>query len=116
MQVTWSKCTGDVWCNLLTLNLRHEQFRGVEGVYIIWHGGPKPAVVYVGQGAIAQRLETHRENPAILAFSRLGLFVTWAWVRTDARDGVERHLANRLRPLVGVAHPITAAIEVNLPW
>lgn len=35
MQVTWSKCTGDVWCNLLTLNLRHERFRGVQGVFII---------------------------------------------------------------------------------
>lgn len=90
MQVSWNKCTGDVWCNFLNLNLAHNHFQNMEGVYIIWHGGANPATVYVGQGAIAERLQAHRANPQILAYSSYGLFVTWARVDAASRGGVER--------------------------
>ena len=116
MQVSWNKCTGDVWCNLINLNLAHSHFQNMEGVYIIWHGGSNPATVYVGQGAIADRLQAHRINPEILAYSSHGLFVTWASVNAASRSGVERYLADRLNPKVGAAHPQIAPIAVNLPW
>jgi hypothetical protein len=32
------------------------------------------------------------------------------------RNGVERYLANTLRPIVGSAFPDVPPIEVNLPW
>ena len=74
----------------MTVNLSHVHFRGLEGVYIIWHGGQNPRVVYVGQGAIADRLAAHREELTNTQYSSLGLFVTWAYVDPAYRDGVER--------------------------
>jgi hypothetical protein len=116
MQLSWNKCQGDVWCSLATVNLAHVHFNQMEGVYIIWHGGPKAATVYVGQGNVRQRLTEHRNDPQIQAFSSLGLFVTWAAVPAAQRNGVEAYLARKLAPRVGELHPTAPQIEANLPW
>ena len=115
-QLNWIKCEGNAWCSLLTLNLAHLHFHGLEGVYVIWHGGPTPRTVYVGQGHISGRLAAHRGEQAILQYSIHGLFATWAAVDVLWRDGAERYLADRLAPLVGVAHPQVVPIPVNFPW
>ncbi|QGZ95818.1 hypothetical protein [Terricaulis silvestris] len=86
------------------------------GVYIIWHGGPAPRVVRVGQGDVADRLCVHRLDDEILAFGHDGLYVTWAAVPATSIDGVERYLAETLAPIVGDRFPSTQAIPVNLPW
>jgi hypothetical protein len=114
--LNWIKCEGNVWCPFLTVNLQHQHFRGLAGVYIIWHSGQTPWTVYVGQGDIADRLLRHRSDPEILQYSSLGLFVTWASVVSSLRDGIERYLADQLRPKVGAAHPNAPPIPVNLPW
>src|SRR5712691_6954545 len=97
----WNKCQGNVWCPLLTVNLQHPHFQNLAGVYIIWHGGQAPWTVYVGQGNIAERLAEHRTDPRILQYSSLGLFVTWASVIAPLRDGIERYLADKLKPKEG---------------
>ncbi len=118
----WTKCEGDQWCTLSRVNLDHPHFKGLQGVYIIWHGGTggtQPWTVYVGQGAIAERLAEHRRNPEILKYSQHGgLFVTWAqWhVLMPSLDGMEKFLADTLKPRVGSRHPSVASVEVNLPW
>lgn len=115
--LTWNKCEGNVWCPFLTVNLQHPHFQNLGGVYIIWHGGPTPWTVYVGQGNnIAERITAHRSDQRILQYGSLGLFVTWASVMPALRDGVERYLADQLRPKEGVAHPQVAPILVSLPW
>ena len=114
--LNWIKCQENEWCGLLTVNLQHPHFHGLEGVYIIWHGGEKPWTVYVGQGAIADRLAAHRTEPSIRQYAPWGLFVTWAKVDAFSREGVERFLADRLAPKEGVAHPQAPPIAVNLPW
>lgn len=116
MTLSWNKCEGNAWCPFLTVNLDHPTFRSLEGVYVIWHGGQTPWTVYVGQGAIADRLRAHRQEQAILQYSHLGLFVTWAYVPSASRDGVERFLADQLRPRAGVHHPNVFPTPVNLPW
>ncbi len=116
MTLSWIKCTGNKWCPLDTVDLDHPHFEGLEGVYIIWHGGPKAATVRVGQGVIRDRLRAHRSDTAIQAFSEQGLYVTWAAVGAGDRDGVETYLASRLNPLVGDRFPLRIPIEVNLPW
>ena len=116
MQLQWGKCTSGSWCDFMKLDLAHSVFDGLEGVYIIWHSGDHPATVYVGQGVIKDRTQAHRSEPEILAFSGSGLFVTWASVDRASRDGVERFLADSLKPKVGTTHPQTAPIAVNLPW
>jgi len=115
--LTWNRCEGNAWCPFLTVNLNHPHFRGMTGVYIIWHGGQNPQTVYVGQGEIAARIAMHRSDPRILQYSSLGLFVTWASVPLQpVREGIERYLADRLRPRVGEAHPNVPPVGGNLPW
>jgi len=46
MILNWIKCGGDQWCDFFNLNLNHSHFDNIEGVYIIWHGAPRAAVVY----------------------------------------------------------------------
>lgn len=100
----------------MNVNLKHPHFNNLVGVYIIWHSGQQPATVYVGQGNIADRLAQHRQDDAILKFSHLGLFVTWAQVDNRVQGGVERFLANGLKPKVGQHHPSDSPITVNFPW
>lgn len=116
MKLYWLKCAGDQWCRLLNVNLAHEHFDGLEGVYIIWHGAPNPAVVYVGQGNIRDRLSEHRKNPAILTYKGQELYVTWAKVDAPYRNGIEKFLADLWKPKIGVSHPDATPIEVNSPW
>jgi hypothetical protein len=66
---------------------------------------------------IRDRLGAHRQDESIRAYRQHGdLFVTWARVPAASRGGVERFLATRLNPRVGVAFPNVPVIEVNLPW
>ena len=115
-QLQWNKCQGEVWCNLLNLNLEHSHFDNMSGVYIIWHGGQNAATVRIGSGAIRDRLRAHREDPAILRYKDLGLFVTWAVVSASMQGNVERYLADSLRPIVGERFPDVLPEVVNLPW
>jgi hypothetical protein len=73
-------------------------------------------MVYVGQGKIRDRLKDHRNDPRIQAYSKLGLYTTWASAQTAKRDSVEAYLAKIYDPLVGERRPAAAPITVNLPW
>ncbi len=116
MNVAWNKCEGRSWCSLNSVNLSHEHFDDMEGVYVIWHGGPTPKVVRVGQGVIRTRLAAHRQDEEIQAYAGLNLYVTWARVDAPSRDGVEAFLADELTPLVGERFPDVVPVPVNLPW
>lgn len=116
LTVDWIKCQSNSWCGFLSVDLNHEHFDSMEGVYIIWHGGQYPATVYVGQGIIRDRLRQHREEREILACQSYGLYATWAAVSLVRRDGVERYLADTLRPKVGHRYPDAEPIAVKLPW
>ena len=112
MQLNWQKCQGNVWGNLMDVDLSHPHFNNMEGVYIIWQGNG--SVVRIGQGIIRDRLSAHRNDKAITAYPLL--YVTWAPVLASYRDGVERYLANILKPIVGGAFPNAIPTQVSLPW
>ena len=116
ISVYWNKCQSNVWCQLNSVNLAHQHFDNMEGVYIIWHGGNNPKTVRVGQGVIRDRLQAHRLDNEVQQYSAYTLFVTWAQVSANQRDGVERYLAEALNPLVGERFPDVTPIQVNLPW
>ena len=116
MNLSWTKCQGNKWCSLLNVNLGHDHFKNLGGIYIIWHSGEHPWTVYVGQGIIAERLADHRQNGDILRFLPDGLFVTWAQVDENSRNGVEHFLAKSLKPKVGANYPTDPPIQVNFPW
>lgn len=114
IQVHWTKLTSGNWCKLHTVDLQNVT---TGGVYVIWHSGNPSRVVYVGQGDVKSRLESHRMNDKICAYASHGeLFVTWASVPAAQRDGVERYLADTWNPQVGDAYPQAAPIAVNSPW
>lgn len=116
LEVKWAKSQDNDWHNLLDVDLDDELLNGTEGVYIIWHGGEDPAVVSVGEGSIWDQLIDHRHNPNILRFLRYSLFVTWALVPADQRDGVVKYLTRVLTPKNECAVPECKQIGVNLPW
>ena len=114
--LNWIKCQGDVWCSLNSMNLAHQHFDNLEGVYIIWHGGIQPKVVYVGMGNIRERLRHHRNDPSIQRYSYNGLFVTWASVEKSKQPGIEAHLISKWKPLANVQKPNKMPIVVNSPF
>ncbi len=88
----------------------------VFGVYIIWHGGPAPRVVYIGHGNIAQRLKAHGDDPVVLAYRVYGeLLVTWAGVPMEMIDGIEKYLSSRWPELIRDELLDVAPIVVNVP-
>jgi hypothetical protein len=116
-QLKWIKCQGEVWCPFHTVNLSHEHFNGLEGVFIIWHGGPKAHTVIVGQGNIRECFTTYRTDPRIQNFAPLGIFGTWASAPVENRNGILEFLTGRLTPLLFSDAPLDGhPIEVNLPW
>ena len=116
LHLSWGKCTGAQWCQLRSLNLQHPLFAGLRGLYIIWHGGSDPRVVYVGKGEIAERLEVHRTSPDILHYAPQGLFVTWSQIPEHQMNGVESFLVSALSPLENKQSPKFPPVSVNLPW
>ena len=121
IQLNWVRCQDDTWCKLDSVDLAHEYFNNMQGVYIIWVGGEEPqVVVYVGQGNIKERLTEHRKNPEIFLYGDIlgtDLYVTWATVARQDRDAIEAYLADKWDPKVGERHPQTTPhIAVNSPW
>jgi hypothetical protein len=112
MKVNWGKCyPNSSWCSLKNLNLDHEIFIELTGVYIIWNSNE---VIRIGSGIIRNRLKEHRENPEIKSFPNT--LVTWAKVNGNQVEGVEKFLADILNPALGDRFPDRTPIAVNLPW
>lgn len=92
----------------------------VEGVYMIYQlSTPTRAarVIRVGQGIVKDRLTSHAQDQKIGAHRASGaLYVVWAPVAKNIRDGVERYLADVYQPLVGDAFPNVAPVAVSAPW
>ena len=111
MRVDWIKCQNDNWCDFLTVNLSHEHFNDLHGVYIIWSG---ETVVRIGSGEIKDRIADHRNNQEITDYPNLK--VTWAKVKANQMQGVEKYLADTLNPEIGERFPDRTPIDVNFPW
>ena len=114
LRVNWVKSVSGDW-----LSLEHVNLKGINtfGVYVIWHTGNPSRTVRVGQGDIVDRLCCHREDRAVLAYKKYGeLRVTWAAVPPHLVGGVERYLAELLKPRVGDRFPAALPIAVNSPF
>jgi hypothetical protein len=117
MQLNWQKCQGEVWCKLNFVNLEHSLFNNLEGIYVIWHGGEKPATVFVGKGAIREKITQHRSDERIQKpYAELGLFATWAPVPPESRAGIEAFLIDKLTPIIRDQIAPAEPIPINLPW
>ena len=113
--VEWSKGERGSWCRLAEVELEHESFDGMKGVYVIWHDPGNPAVLRVGEGPIRNRLTQERSDQRLATYGLDGLFVTWAPVNAIHRADVARYLMETLTPAFGDRYPEGNRIEVNLP-
>jgi hypothetical protein len=108
----WAKTETNAWFPLNSVDV--EDLR-IYGVYVIWHEGDPGRVVCVGQGNIRDRLKFHRRNPEVQKFAKFGgLRVMWAAVPAHQVDGVERYLADYLKPLIVDYRREAPPIAVNL--
>lgn len=110
----WAKLPDNKYCSLNSLAL--ENVQNTKGVYVIWQSLPYPRTIRLGQGYIGQRLSAHRLDKEVMAYQSQGEYYA-SWITPPAAylDGIERYLAEKLKPLVGDAFPVAAPIEVNLP-
>ena len=115
MYLDWYKCSGDVWCELNRVDLNHKYIQNTAGVYVIWEGKDN-SVIKVGHGKIGDELQNEVKDKAILAFSNLILFVSWAEVSMINRKGVYTYLSNALHPKISESDLKGSGIEVNFPW
>jgi hypothetical protein len=116
MQLAWIKRSNQSWHKLLEIDF--EELASTHGVYVLWHGGFPSRIVRVGCGELGGELRGCITDPRVMHFQRFGpLFVTWAAVAPAGSDGVQRHLADRLRPLIEeVGDPRVAALAANSPF
>lgn len=111
LEIQWNKCQNDIWCSFKNVNLDHELFNGLKGVYIIWSNDK---VIRLGSGIIKDRITDHRTNTEIAQYPDLK--VTWAKVNANQMEGVEKYLADIINPVIGERFPDRTPIKVNLPW
>jgi hypothetical protein len=115
--VQWEKCRTGGWCHLSELDLAHNHFDDMEGVYLIWYEAENPVCLRVGQGFIRDCLVQELYDQDIQAQrQRQELFVTWARVGPRFCDSVAKYIIEALEPKLECTCPDTKPIEVNLPW
>lgn len=85
-------------------------------IFYLGSGTDPGRVVRIGQGNIAERLASHRLDAEIVKYKNKGLLVTWAKVHSAHQSGVEKYLAEKWPPLVGVRFPASIPIQVNSPF
>ncbi len=90
---------------------------GTGGLFVIWHGGPAPHAVVLGQARdLSDRLSRLTKDPRIQQFEYSGgLFASWAFLCAQLRDGAERFLVDHMAPIIRNPPTCARPIPVNLP-
>ena len=106
------------WRESQPLNRRWWTRRPPTGVYVVWAYNPntqRKRAIYVGQGQVRIRLNQHRKTKCDREDEYTDLQVAWAPAPKNRCGGIERWLANILRPVEGSRWSRDCPIEVNLP-
>jgi hypothetical protein len=112
----WHKCKAGTWCTLSELDLEHQHFDDMEGVYIIWCGEQNTVALSVGQGYIRDCLAKERNLKYVSVIGRrYQIHVTWAKIGSSFRKGVAKYISEAIRPKLARSYQNAAPIEVNLP-
>ena len=111
----WNKCKAGTGCTLSELDLGHEHFDDMEGVYVVWHGDANPAALRVGYGYIRNCLANERNDKDALAYKQNEIYVTWGKAGRKFCGGVVRYIADVLQPELESSSPDVEPIEVNIP-
>ena len=96
--IEWEKCKRGTWCNLIELDLDHEHFNDMEGVYVLWQGEENPVALRVGHGIIRECLTKEQNDKELLAYPENEIYVTWAKVDQRFSSGIVRYIQDILQP------------------
>ena len=101
----WAKAPSGGFNKLLSFDPESANIRDVGGVYIVWHGGVKPAWVYAGETPnLARSINELLDNDDVTQFEINGrLYVSWPPMLEEYRRGVALYLTKTLKP--GVVNP-----------
>ncbi|MGO9444444.1 MAG: hypothetical protein ACLPXB_06640 [Thiobacillaceae bacterium] len=117
LELKWVKCQKNQWCSFHHVDV---SFVTTHGVYVIWFSGTPGTpgrVVYIGHGKLSAHIQALRANPNFRNYAKHGtLYVTWASVSEEYREGVARYLVEKWSPLGADAQLSSAPIAVNSPW
>ena len=114
--IDWEKCKRGSWCTFSELDLDHEHFDEMEGVYVIWQGEENPVALRVGQGYIKDCLVKEQNNIEMwTAKQRSEIYVTWGEVNREFCNGVVRYIAEVVQAELSSPHQDVDPVEVNLP-
>lgn len=119
MAVEWKKCQGGVWCDLYKLNLDHEYFSKLNGVFIVWYEKKGQNIVLkVGAGNIVSELKKIMNDLALKAFAEHGLHVSWADVSKIQQPGTLKYLIQSLTPKMqdNSKAPKAIPMKIAYPW
>lgn len=98
----WVRSPGGRFHRFIVLDAEKEGLSGIGGIYAIWHGGVRPEWVYIGKSNdLAATFQELAGNGDIRNYNvRGGLFVSWALIREEFRNGVLYFLNDSMKPLV----------------
>ena len=98
----WVKSPSGRVHRFIVLDPEKAGLSGIGGIYVIWHGGARPEWVYIGKSNdLAATFQELAGNEDILEYNvRGGLFVSWALIREEFRDGALRFLNDSMKPVV----------------
>ena len=117
MAIKWNRCSGGIWCELFKLNLDHDYFASLDGVYIVWYEKKGEIVcLNVGYGNIVRELKKLKSDIAVKAFAEHGLYVTWSNLSKAQQLGTTIYLAKTLSPKISSVLPKALPLKINLPW
>ena len=99
--IKWVKTSLGTFHQFTSIDVDEVGLRGRSGVYVLWHGGVRPAWVQVGSSddlAATFRSLVHEKD--IMQYDVRGrLFVTWSFVKKEWHGGVVKFLEKALQPL-----------------
>ena len=98
----WVKSPSGRFHRFVLLDAAKAGLSGIGGIYAIWHGGVRPEWVYIGKSDdLAATFQDLAGNEDIRSYNvRGGLFVSWALIREEYRNGALRFLNDSMKPLV----------------
>ena len=98
----WVKSPSGRFHRFIVLDAEKAGLSGIGGIYAFWHGGVRPEWVYIGKSDdLAATFRELAGNKDIRNYDlRGGLFVSWALIREEYRNGALRFLNDSMKPLV----------------
>ncbi len=105
--VHWVTSPKGQYYNFLNLEIEDIGLSDAGGIFVIWLGGRWPEWLFIGRSDDLEiSLGDLQSNRDILRYSREGhLYVTWAEIREEFRDGVVQYLNQIIPPTLPNPNP-----------